>query len=80
MARSATLKKAVQLYPGFAEAWLQLGKIQETSDPQGAHDSFSKALVADPNFVLPYEQLAALAAQGGKVAGDSRQHEPRAAA
>ena len=23
------LKKAVQLYPGFAEAWLQLGKIQD---------------------------------------------------
>lgn len=55
------LKKAVQLYPGFAEAWLQLGKIQEASDPKGAQQSFSKASVADPKFVLPYEQLAALA-------------------
>jgi tetratricopeptide (TPR) repeat protein len=60
------LKKAVQLYPGFAEAWLQLGKIQESSDPQGARDSFSKALAADPKYVLPYEQLAALAAQTEK--------------
>lgn len=55
------LKKAIQLYPGFAEAWVQLGKIQEASDSKSARDSFSKALAADPKFVLPYEQLAALA-------------------
>lgn len=60
------LKKAVQLYPAFAQAWLQLGKLQESSDPQGARDSFSKALAADPKFVLPYEQLAVLAVQGEK--------------
>ncbi len=59
------LKKAVAIYPGFAEAWLQLGKLQEASDPQGARDSFSKALAADPKFVLPYEQLAVLSAQAG---------------
>jgi Tfp pilus assembly protein PilF len=59
------LKKAVQLYPGFAEAWLQLGKLQESSDPQTARNSFTKAMTADPKFVLPYEQLAALAAQSG---------------
>ena len=60
------LKKAVQIYPAFAQAWLQLGKIQESSDPQAARDSFSKAMAADPKFVLPYEQLAALAVQGEK--------------
>jgi len=60
------LKKAVQLYPAYAQAWLQLGKIQESSDRQAARDSFSKALAADPNFILPYEQLAALDAQEGK--------------
>jgi tetratricopeptide (TPR) repeat protein len=60
------LKKAVQLYPAFAQAWLQLGKIQESSEPQAARESFSKALAADPKFVLPYEQLAALAVQGEK--------------
>lgn len=59
------LKKAVQTDPQFAEAWLQLGKLQQASDPQEARDSFSKALAADPNFVLPYEQLALLAAQKG---------------
>ena len=59
------LEKTVKIDPQFAEAWLQLGKLQETSNPQLARDSFSKALAADPNFVLPYEQLAALAAQSG---------------
>jgi tetratricopeptide (TPR) repeat protein len=59
------LHKAVQNDPQFAEAWLQLGKIQQASDPQAAKDSFSKALAADSEFVLPYEQLAALAAQSG---------------
>jgi Tfp pilus assembly protein PilF len=59
------LKKTVQSDPQFAEAWLQLGKLQQPSDPQAARDSFSKALAADPKFVLPYEQLAALAAQTG---------------
>jgi hypothetical protein len=60
-----SLKKAVAIYPGFAEAWLELGKLQLASDPQQARDSFSKALAADPKFVLPYEQLAVLAAQAG---------------
>lgn len=60
------LKKAVQAYPQFADAWLQLGKLQEQSDPQAAKDAFSKALAADPNFILPYEQLAALAVQEQK--------------
>jgi Tfp pilus assembly protein PilF len=59
------LQKAVQNDPGLAEAWLQLGKMQQSSDPQAAKNSFSKALTADPEFVLPYEQLAALAAQSG---------------
>jgi Tfp pilus assembly protein PilF len=65
-AAERNLKKAVQLYPGFAEAWLQLGKRQEATDPKNARDSFSKALAADPQFVLPYERLAALAAQSEK--------------
>lgn len=59
------IRKAVQIDPEFAEAWFQLGKLQEASDPQSAKDSFAKALTADPKFVLPYEQLAALAAQNG---------------
>jgi hypothetical protein len=60
------LKKAVELYPAFAQAWLQLGELQEGSDPEAARESFSKAMAADAKFVLPHEQLAAMAAQEGK--------------
>lgn len=60
------LEKAVQAYPAFAEAWLQLGKIRLPSDPQGAKDAFSKAMAADPKFILPFEQLAGLAVPAGK--------------
>ena len=60
------LKKAVQIYPEFAEAWFQLGKLQEASDKAAAKDAFSKALAADPKFILPYEQLAALAVDDKK--------------
>lgn len=59
------LKKSVELYPNFAEAWYQLGRLQLTSAPKTARDSFSRAIAADPKFVLPYEQLAALSAQKG---------------
>ncbi len=47
------LEKAVQIYPQFAEAWYQLGKIQEVSKKDGAGPSFSKAVTADPKFILP---------------------------
>jgi len=60
------LEKAVHEDPQFAEAWYQLGKIQQASDPQGAWNSFTKAVAADPKFSLPYSHLAAMAAQQSK--------------
>ena len=71
------LEKAVQLDPQFAEAWYQLGKMQEPSNPQGAGASFSKAVAADPKFTLPYQHLAPLAAQAGKWQdlADAADHE-----
>jgi hypothetical protein len=60
------LEKAVEIYPAFADAWYQMGILQEAKNPQDARKSFSKAADADPKFVLPYEQLAALSAQDGK--------------
>ncbi len=60
------LQKAVGIYPQFAEAWYQLGKIQETQKSPEAWNSFSKATAADPGFALPYEHLASLAAQAEK--------------
>lgn len=57
------LQKAVQIYPRFAEAWYQIGKIQEASKSPEAWGSFSKAVAADSKFALPYEHMALLAAQ-----------------
>ena len=57
------LEKAVKTYPGFADAWYQLGNLQMLSSPRDAGTCFQKALAVDPKFVLPYEQLAALAVQ-----------------
>jgi tetratricopeptide (TPR) repeat protein len=55
--------RAVQQYPQFAAAWVELGRMQmRRADPQAARDSFHQALSADPKFVSPYHQLAQLAA------------------
>jgi len=56
------LEKAVQIDPKFAEAWYQLGKLQQKSKPQDALASFEKSAAADPQFVSPYEPIAELAA------------------
>ncbi len=70
------LKKAVETDPKFAEAWLQLGKLQQSSDPNAARESFSKASEADPKFVLPQQELAYLDSQRGNwkdvLAGTNR--------
>lgn len=60
------LRKATKAYPQYAEAWYQLGKVQQSSKPQDSWESFSKAVAADPKFVLPYDHLANLAAQAEK--------------
>jgi tetratricopeptide (TPR) repeat protein len=60
------LQKAVEIYPAFAEAWFQLGKIQAAANSPDAYNSFSKAIAADPKFSLPYDHIAPLAAQAGK--------------
>jgi tetratricopeptide (TPR) repeat protein len=59
------LEKAVQTYPSFAEAWYQLGRLQQAENSGDARGSFTKATAADPKFILPYEQLAGMAAQDG---------------
>ena len=56
------LEKAVHTYPQFAEAWYQLGKLEEAQKPQDAWDAYSKAVAADPQFTPPYVHLAAVAA------------------
>jgi tetratricopeptide (TPR) repeat protein len=68
------LEKAVEIYPKYAAAWYALGVIQQQNDAAGARKSYAKALEADPKFVSPYLQLAALAAKEGnwkEVADDT---------
>jgi hypothetical protein len=60
------LQKAVEIFPQFAEAWYQLGKIQAKVKSPAAWESFSKAVAADPKFALPYEHMAAMSAQAEK--------------
>jgi hypothetical protein len=60
------LEKAVQIYPQFAEAWYQLGKLQQVAKSADAYNSFSKAAAADPKFSLPYEHMAQLAVESQK--------------
>ncbi len=75
------LEKAVQVYPQFAEAWYQLGRIQEASNSPDAQSSFSKAVAADPKFVLPYGHLVAYAAKAEKwqEVADDTSHQLEAA-
>lgn len=58
-------QKAVQIYPEYAAAWYELGRLQlakrQFSD---AHQSFDAAMKADAKFLSPLLPLAALASQG----------------
>jgi tetratricopeptide (TPR) repeat protein len=60
------LQKTVQIDPQFAEAWYQLGKIQEAQKSPDAASSFQKAVDADPKFTPPYEHLVSSQAQAEK--------------
>ena len=56
------LEKAGALYPEFAAAWCELGKLQVASSGlDSARTSFERAVRADPNLVDPYLQLATVA-------------------
>jgi hypothetical protein len=56
------LQKAVSIDPQFAEAWYQLGKLEETDKPQDALTAYTKAAETDAKFISPYERIAAVAA------------------
>jgi len=55
-------RKAVQLYPKHAAAWLELGKILEKKEryPE-AREAYASALAADSKFLYPYQQLYQIA-------------------
>jgi hypothetical protein len=64
------LNKAVDLYPNYAAAWYELGKMQaQNGEIEPARKSFGHALAADAKFTSPYAQLAELEATAENWAG-----------
>jgi tetratricopeptide (TPR) repeat protein len=66
-------EKAVNLYPQYAEAWLDLGKLRlqrKADDPAG--EAFQKALDADGNLVEPRVYLGMLAVEKKQWADAAR--------
>jgi len=55
-------EKAVELYPKYASAWFELGKIYEQRDHlDQARTAYHQALTADSKYINPYEHLYVLA-------------------
>jgi tetratricopeptide (TPR) repeat protein len=66
-------EKAVDSYPKYAEAWMNLGKVrimQHSYEP--ARNALLKAIEADAKLVSPYVELGLLAAQEQKWEDSSR--------
>jgi tetratricopeptide (TPR) repeat protein len=60
-------RKAVELHPKYAEAWLELGKTYLVRNRlTEARDALDSAITADPQFVYPYEQLYQISFQETK--------------
>ncbi|MBI3679597.1 MAG: tetratricopeptide repeat protein [Acidobacteria bacterium] len=60
-------EKAVQLYPKYANAWQDLGTVQEAQNQAGeARKAYAEALSADNKLVKPYVQMAFLWARDNK--------------
>ncbi len=61
------LAKAVAVYPKYAVAWVELGRVQDhQNDVEGARKSYATALEADGKLVTPYLELASLASREQK--------------
>lgn len=57
----ASFQKAVEVYPEYAIAWFEMGRVQVQKGDPGARQSFHQSLSADSKFVGPYHELAKLA-------------------
>jgi hypothetical protein len=58
------LTKAVEIYPKYAVAWFDLGRVQmHNNDIVAARHSFEQSIAADSKYVNPYRGLAELDTQ-----------------
>ena len=56
------LRRAVELYPKYAIAWYDLGRVLiQQQRPQDARKALEAAVSADPKYISPYPVLAQLA-------------------
>ena len=54
--------KATTIYPRYAAAWCDLGRVQEhQKNDEGAKNSYAKAIAADAKYVNPYNHLSGIA-------------------
>jgi tetratricopeptide (TPR) repeat protein len=57
-------EKAVAVYPDYADAWVNLGKLRlEQQSIEPARAALLKAMKSDPKLVAPYMELGLLAAK-----------------
>jgi cytochrome c-type biogenesis protein CcmH/NrfG len=60
-------QEAVQAYPEYAAAWLDLGRVQLTQNRvEEASKSLDAAIKADPKLIEPYLALAVIQAEAKK--------------
>lgn len=58
------LEKAVEIYPRYAEAWNELGRVRLTQQNRAkAREAFNMAVSADAEFTLPYINIASMNVQ-----------------
>ncbi len=56
--------KAVELYPGYATAWYELGRIDEGRQQiKEATENYKKAMEADAKYISPFLSLSNIAAR-----------------
>jgi len=61
-AAAKRFSKAVEIYPKYAVAWCELGRVQlQQNDEASARTSFGNSLEADSRFLTPHMELAKLA-------------------
>jgi tetratricopeptide (TPR) repeat protein len=60
-------EKAVGVYPKFAAAWFELGKLNEQRDRnEEARKAYEQSIAADSKYVPPYERLSFMALKESK--------------
>ncbi len=61
------LKKAVEIYPKYALAWFDLGRVCESRNrAKEAAEAYRHAIEADDKYLYPYERLYIIASRGEK--------------